>query len=91
MPAWQVIIAVLITALVTYTFGYNRGLAGCPEQTAYQQERDAMIDEEVRALMSEPIGRDAVCEKIFDLVLEEAGTETFLENDYRDSQPREGE
>ncbi len=74
----RILILTLLSAALLwggYSLGYKEGIRLCPDATAYEKERDLKLDREIEKLMEEPVGRDLVCNKIFDMVSDELNEE----------------
>lgn len=74
-------LVIAATILVSYTFGHRAGVDDAPEAVAYWKAFDA-------TLVDIPAGshsREAVCEKIFDMIEAELTEEQYLlEQEIRD-------
>lgn len=83
MQAWHGIAVGIVVAALAFQVGYSRGLRDCPAATDAKVMRQAAIDREIAEAMAAPTGRDAVCEQIFDAVIDRLGDEAVDEQAYR--------
>lgn len=81
MQVWHGIVIGLVVGGVSYYSGYNNGLRDCPENTRYIKAERERVDRELEEMFSEPIGRELVCDKIFDLVTDELHQEVIDEQE----------
>lgn len=86
MNRWELAALVFASAVcVTAAYGVGRqqGLRIAPDQVAYSIERDKELDAYMAEVLAETSGREMVCDRIFDLVLEEANANSVLEQEER--------
>lgn len=85
---------VIIAALVGwagYVIGHDAGQESCPEMADYRTDQDAALEAEMAQIeadfASTPTGRDAICDRVFDMVRDGLDEEAMDEQAERARQP----
>lgn len=71
MRGWYVIAIGILAVIVAFQIGYLRGLMDRQDKSATADARQAAIDRDISLALSVPSNRTAVCNQVFDLVVDE--------------------
>lgn len=79
MVDWKWIAVAIASVIAAFQLGYSRGVQDCPAHAEADEERQAAIERDIELALSAPTGREAVCDKVFDLIEGELWRETIDE------------
>ena len=78
MKLLAVAVLLILTAYASYWQGHRVGVQECPEMAKVQDTHNRELEAYFEKELSEPIGRELICDQVFDLVRDELVREELI-------------